>query len=76
MVMLDTGIEKIGFESQQSLTIGCRNLVMNFHVVQFQYGFELIGLTYPQKLYKRSRISSDGIFVIDNRISSHLVSNS
>ena len=32
----------------QLLIVGHRYLLMNFHVVQFQYGFELIRLTYPQ----------------------------
>ena len=32
----------------QFLTIGHRFLLLNFHVIQFQYGFELIRLTYSQ----------------------------
>ena len=31
----------------QSLIIGRRYLLMNFHVIQFHYGFELTKLTYP-----------------------------
>ena len=34
----------------QLLIVGNRYLLMNFHVVQFQYGFELTRLTYPQFL--------------------------
>ena len=32
----------------QILIVGNRYLLMNLHVVQFQYGFELSGLTYSQ----------------------------
>ena len=46
------------------------------HIVQFQYRLEFLRLTYFLNLYKLSRTSSGGIFVIDNCISSHLVSNS
>ena len=53
----------------QFLTIGHRYLLMNLHVVQFQYWRIL-------NLCRLSQISSDGIFDIDRRTWSHLVSNS
>ena len=42
------------------LTIGHRYLLIHLHVVQFQYGFELRGLTYSQSV--QTFQDSDGIF--------------
>ena len=47
---------------------------MNLHIVQFQYGREFLGLSRILILYNPSKMSSDGIFVIDNRIPSHFES--
>ena len=51
----------------QHLIVRNRYLLVNFHVVQFQYVFELLRLTYLN-LYRISKTSSDGIFIIDNII--------
>ena len=53
----------------QFFIFGHRYLLMNLHVVHFQCSFELRGLTYSQFV-------PDGIFDIDTRTSSHIVSNS
>ena len=58
----------------QLLIVGNRCLLMNLHVVQFQYGFELRGRIL--NLSRLSKTSSDGIFDIDSRTSSHFVSDS
>ena len=47
---------------------------MDLHVVQFQYGFELHELTYPQFVQTFQDII--GIFDIDSGTSSNRVSNS
>ena len=57
-----------------NLMVGNRYLLMNLHVVQFQYVFELRGLAYSQ-IDRLSWISSEEIFDMDSRTSSHLVSN-
>ena len=44
---------------------------MNLHIVQLQYGLEFLRLSFLN-LNKLSKMSSDGICVIDNGISSIL----
>ena len=48
---------------------------MNLHNAPFQYGLEFLRLSYSS-LYNPSKMSWDGIFVIDNKIPSHFESNS
>ena len=70
-VLLDTSF----YHRLQSVIIKSSFLLMNLHIVQFQYGLEFSDSRILD-LYKLSKMSSDGICVIDNRISSHFVSNS
>ena len=59
----------------QFLIVGHRYLLMNLDVVQFQYGFALRRPTYLECVQTFQDII-DGIFDMDSRTSSHLVSNS
>ena len=60
----------------QFLIIGHRHLLMNFHVILFQYGSELIRLTYSQFVQKFPGRHLGGIWAIENIITSNFVSNS
>ena len=59
----------------QFLAIGHRFVLMHLHVVQFQYSFELRGLTCSQFAQTIQDIIGWN-FDTDSRTSSHLVSNS
>ena len=65
--LLDTSFH----HSFQSVIIRFYLLLMSLQVIQFQYGLEFF-----INLYNPSKISSGGIFVMDNKIPSHSESNS
>ena len=65
--LLDTSLH----HSFQSVIIRSLLLLMSLQVVQFQYGLKFFRLSYSY-LYNPSKMSSGGIFVIDNKIPSTL----
>ena len=69
--LLDTSFH----HSFQSVIIRSKLLLMSLQVIQFQSVFNFSD-SRILNLYNPSKMSSCGIFVIDNRIPSHLESNS
>ena len=59
----------------QSVKIRSYFLLMNLQVVQFQYGLEFLSASHILNLYNPPKMSSDGIYVMDNKIPSHFESN-
>ena len=68
-ILLDTSF----YHRLQSVIIRSSFLLMNLHIVPFQYGLEFLRLPYSW-FVQLSKISSDGICVIEKRISSHFES--
>ena len=72
-ILLDTSF----YHCLQSVIIRSSLLLMILHIVQFQYNTVLsFSESRILNLYQPSKMSSDGICVIDNRTSSHFEANS